>query len=97
MKASFIKDHKIRNSIKKFELNRQFLKRIIRTDNLNLNIRRIAQIELDSNKNRSITRIRNRCILSYRRRSTDKNLKISRINFRKYASVGKLPGIKKAI
>ena len=66
MKASFIKDQKIRNKIKKNELSRQFLKSIVRTENLNLNIRRLAQIKLDSNKNRSITRVRNRCVLSYR-------------------------------
>mgnify|MGYP003954327117 CR=1 FL=1 len=97
MKASFIKDQKIRNKIKKNELSRQFLKSIVRTENLNLNIRRLAQIKLDSNKNRSITRVRNRCVLSYRGRRIEKNLKISRMNFRKYVRIGKLPGIKKAI
>jgi len=97
MKASFIKDQKIRIKINKSELKRQFLKRIIRTEKLDLKIRRIAQIKLDSNKNSSITRVRNRCVLSYRARSVNKNLKISRINFRKYVRVGKLPGIKKAI
>ena len=51
MKASFIKDQKIRIKINKSELKRQFLKRIIRTEKLDLKIRRIAQIKLDSNKN----------------------------------------------
>lgn len=97
MKSSFIKDQKIRNKIKKSELKRQFLKSIIRTENLDEEIRRFAQIKLDCNKNNSITRVRNRCVLSYRGRRVEKNFKISRINFRKYVRIGKLPGIKKAI
>jgi len=47
-------------------------------------------------RNSSITRIRNRCVVSGRSRGILKDLKMSRIIFRQYALHGMLPGIKKS-
>jgi ribosomal protein S14 len=97
MKSAFIKDRKIRKKVDNFELKNIYLKRIFQTQNLDSNLRKLAQLKLSITNSNSKSRIRNRCLLRIRSRSTDKNLKISRIKFRELARSGFLPGIQKAI
>ena len=47
-------------------------------------------------KKNSITKIRNRCILTNRARAVYRKFKISRLFFKKYALQGELLGVKKA-
>ena len=98
MKAQYFKDKQFRTSFKKNEMKRQFLKRLARNEKLNSNERWMAQIQLDRfSKKRSAVRVRNRCVLTFRGRGLEKNLKISRIEFRNKSSNGLVPGLKKSI
>ena len=64
--------------------------------NLNKNIRLKSQQKwFYFDKNTSLTRIKNICILTGRTRSIYRLFKISRIKFRKLASKGFLPGVAK--
>lgn len=56
---------------------------------------KIRQKNLFFNQNSSICRIKNLCILTGRSRSVYRFFKISRIQLRKYASEGFLPGLSK--
>lgn len=47
-------------------------------------------------RNSSLSRIRNRCMITGRARGVLSSYKISRITFRQYANQGRLPGITKA-
>lgn len=51
---------------------------------------------VDLPRDSSITRIRNRCILTNRPRGIYKKFGLSRLMFRKYVWKGKLIGVKKA-
>lgn len=92
-----IKDKKKREQVCKFEKSRLALKVIGRTQSLSKKVQWKARLKLGQlKKNGSSTRLKNRCTLTGRSKSTYRLLKISRIKFRKLASAGLIPGVKKA-
>ena len=92
-----IKDKKKREQVYKFEKGRLALKIIGRTQSLSKKVQWRARLRLGQlKKNGSSTRLKNRCTLTGRSKSTYRLFKISRIKFRKLASAGFIPGAKKA-
>jgi small subunit ribosomal protein S14 len=96
MKKKIKKNIKQRYLFKDFEKKRLILKIILK----NLNIQPLLRFKLQQkwfffNQNSSITRIKNICILTGRSRSIYRLFKISRIQLRKLASKGFLPGVSK--
>ncbi len=98
MKKQNIKDFNKRLIVFKEEKENLLLKFIIRSINLSKNLRiKIQNKFFDKlSFNYSKIRIKNRCVLTSRGKSINKNLKLSRITFRKLASDGLLLGIKKS-
>ena len=90
-----IKKNKIqRKQFKKYELKRLILKSIVNNINFTTNVRWSAQTQFQyfpvlSSK----TRIKNICVLTGRTKSIYKKFKLSRIQLKKWASLGFLPGI----
>lgn len=87
--------------VKKYELKRKALKDIINdrtTENINdVNAKFEASQKLaEMNRNSSQVRIRNRCLVSGRPRAFYRKFKLSRIALRDLASLGMLPGVRKA-
>lgn len=79
------------------EVGRRVLKSICMSSRLPRGVRQAAQrslAEMDSNT--AMTRIRMRCVVTGRARGVDSRTRLSRIEFRRLASEGKLPGIWKA-
>lgn len=91
------RDKKRRKLFEKYEIRRVQYKSMIKDTSLPLKIR-YYYVSLLNNlpRNSSITRIKNRCILTGRGKSIYRFYKLSRISFRKLASQGKLPGIIKS-
>lgn len=97
MSNKSIKDQKRRCSVAKFESKRCLYKALSQDMNLSLELRTLAALKLSKlPRNSSSTRIRNRCIITGRPRSTYKIFRLSRIVFRELASKGALAGINKA-
>ena len=91
------RDKQRRNLVNKFEKKRKILKAIMYNTTLPFNERFRAQVELSRlPKDSSITRIKNRCVITGRARSVYSKFKLSRIAFRNLASQGKLPGVTKS-
>lgn len=92
-----LKDLKVRKTVQKYEGKRAELKSIFYNQALPESVRSSAFIKLDKlPKNSSITRVRNRCVLTGRGRSIYKTFKMSRLCFRELASIGSIPGISKS-
>lgn len=78
------------------EKQRLILKSITQNRILPTNIRwKIQKKFLPLLANSSVTRIKNRCLLTGRSRSISRFFKVSRLQLRKLASEGKLPGLSK--
>jgi small subunit ribosomal protein S14 len=78
------------------EKKRLILKSIMHNLHFSTTIRWKTQKKIFSlSANSSITRIKNRCILTGRSRSVYRFFKLSRIQLRKLASDGSLPGLSK--
>lgn len=93
----FLKDKKRRLLFSFFEKRRKVLKALYENLNLPVEFRYYVYKQfLFIPRNSSITRIRNRCILTNRPRGIYNRFGLSRLMFRKYAWQGKLIGIKKA-
>ncbi len=85
-----------RYSFKDKEKKRLILKAITQNLNLEKNIRWKTQKKIITIPNiSSLTRIKNRCILTGRSKSVYRFFKLSRIQLRKLASEGFLPGVSK--
>lgn len=79
------------------EKKRLVLKSITQNLKFSTNIRwKIQKKFFPLSANSSLTRIKNRCILTGRSRSVSRFFKLSRIQFRKLASEGSLPGLAKS-
>ena len=96
MQKKIKKNIKQRYLFKTFEKNRLVLKILSK----NLNIQKILRWKLQQkwfffHQNASTTRIKNLCILTGRSKSVYRLFKLSRLQFRKLASNGFLPGISK--
>lgn len=97
MKVVFIKDKNRRVKYSVVEKKKLILKYIFNNLNLSQNIRNNAYLEYSNlSDDSSITKIKNRCILTNRSKGIYKKFKISRIFFKKIALEGNLPGVKKA-
>lgn len=91
------KDKKKRNLYKKYELKKKILKSIVLNRNVYIEKKnKVQELVNKIPKNASITRIRNRCIVTGRGRGVYSFFKLSRLSFRELASFGFLPGIRKA-
>jgi ribosomal protein S14 len=97
MKVVYIKDKNRRVKYSVIEKKRLILKYIFNNLKLSQKIRDNAYLEyLTLSIDSSITKIKNRCILTNRSKGIYKKFKISRIFFKKIALEGNLPGVKKA-
>lgn len=96
MQKKIKKNIKQRILFKNFEKKRLVIKTILNNFNLKKIIRwKIEQKWFNFNRNSSLTRIKNICILTGRSKSVYRFFKISRLQLRKLASTGFLPGIAK--
>ncbi len=96
MQKKIKKNIKQRYLFKKLEKKRLILKIISKNFNLCKNLRWKSQQKwFFFNQNSSLTRIKNLCVLTGRSKSIYRLFKISRIQLRKLASEGFLPGVSK--
>lgn len=96
-KSSIEKNNRRRRLVQKYKDERTRLKALVKDENLSLQERLEAQAKLSAlPRNSSPVRVRNRCELTGRPRGYMGMFKLSRIKFRKLASQGLLPGVKKA-
>lgn len=92
-----VKDNKRRQLFLKLEWQKLQLRAIADNMSLPFEVRYKARLELtDFSRDSSITRIRNRCVLTGRSRGVYRFFKISRIKIRELMSHNKLPGLKKS-
>ncbi len=97
MKVLKTKDSNRRTLYYIFEEKKKYLLSIINNLELPLKLRKKAfNILTQFSKDISISRIRNRCILTNRPRAVYKQFKMSRLMFRKYALQGRLIGVRKS-
>jgi len=83
--------------VEKFAKKREKYKKIINNKKLPLQERFEAQLKLAKlPRNSAKNRIRNRCEISGRPHGVYRKLKMSRIALRKFASMGKIPGMTKS-
>lgn len=96
MKKQIKKNINQRYLFKNEEKKRLVLKSIAQNLNLEKKIRwKIQKKLIKLSNNSSVTRIKNRCIITGRSRSVYRFFKLSRIQLRKLASEGSLPGLSK--
>jgi small subunit ribosomal protein S14 len=86
------RDKKRRQRFLKLETKRLAVKILQRKGGALYSIFRGGSFSRDS----SLTRVRNRCVVSGRSGSVLSDFRLSRIRFRELALRGKLPGVKKA-
>ena len=97
MTKKVINDKRNRLLFKKFELKHISIKTLANDSKISANLRHKFNLELNElPRNCSITRIRNRCIITGRSRGVYKKLKISRILAKEYINSGLLPGYTKS-
>lgn len=97
MKALIQRDKKRRKLVNDYFFKRKSLKSIIKDRSLPLETRLEAQEELNElPRDSSVTRLRNRCVLTGRPKGIRTSYGISRIQFRKVAYKGHIFGVKKA-
>ena len=91
------RDFSRRKQACKYELSRLTLKSIIENQSIGEQERFRAVIKLSGlPRNSSRTRLRNRCVFTGRGRAVYRFCKLSRIEVRRLAGAGKLPGITKS-
>ena len=96
MQKKIKKNIKQRYLFKNLEKNRLTLKIISKNLNIKKDLRwKLQQRWFFFHQNSSITRIKNLCVLTGRSKSIYRLFKISRIQLRKLASIGYLPGVSK--
>ena len=92
-----IRDHARRLIMAKYEIKRIQYKAIWQDINLANSIRYSSFFQLSKiNRNSSLTRIRNRCVITGRARSVYNKMRISRIVFREFAAKGAIMGVNKS-
>lgn len=91
------KDNKIRETYKRFELNKKYYKYIFINQLLETKLRFNSFKQLiHITHNASLSKIKNRCIMSGKSKSILRLFKLSRIKFRQLASNGNIIGITKS-
>lgn len=98
---SQITDLKRRKKYVSKELNNLVLKAVLETsayksETRDLDVRALAEEQLQNLKQNTLTRVCNRCVLTGRS-STLKQFRLSRISFREQAGSGKLTGVSKRL
>lgn len=97
MKILYTKDKNRRNIFSLLEKKKIILNHIINNLKLSENIRNFAYLQLNHiSKISTITKIKNRCVLSNRSRAVYRKFKLSRIFLKNYALQGLIMGVKKA-
>lgn len=97
MKHSIQQDRRRRLLVRKYEIKRLSLKKILLDEKLSHDQRFKAQIALDKlPKNSSRVRVRNRCVITGRARGVDSTFRLSRILLRDMCLFGRIVGVKKA-
>jgi len=97
MKNKIKIDKKRRTLFHKYEVKRTIYKSIIKNATISLASKLKASVKLcELSRNSSITRVKNRCILTGRPKSVYRQFRISRICFRELASNGLLTGVFKS-
>ena len=85
-----------RLSFKKFEKKRLIIKSVTQNLHFRTKVRWFVQSKfLEFPSKSSLTQIKNKCIVTNRSRSIHRLFKLSRLQLRKYASYGFLPGVTK--
>jgi succinate dehydrogenase (ubiquinone) iron-sulfur subunit len=86
LKTLRTKDKNKRNFYENYESSYLILKSVINNQFFSKKIRQRAYVRLlNLKRDHSLTRVRNRCVLTNRARSNYKLFKMSRLMFRKYA------------
>lgn len=97
MKFLYLKNKRNRILYATFEKKKILLKALFHNLKWNMPFRTIAyKYFISLPKNASITRLKNRCVLTNRSRSIYKKFGLSRLMFREFAQQGFLLGVKKA-
>ncbi len=90
-------DLKRRQSFAIYESKRKALQAVATNQNLEISLRWWAQLEKSKlPRQSSLSRVHNHCVETTRSRSVISFYKISRLQFRRLASEGSLPGLRKA-
>jgi ribosomal protein S14 len=94
---SIERDKKKRNEYKKKEIKRKIFNSLLKNEQLPKTKKKIIRDKLSQlNRNNTLTRIKNRCIITGRGRGIYSKLKISRITFKEMAAQRMLFGIQKS-
>nr|YP_009446419.1 ribosomal protein S14 [Ancoracysta twista]ATY40907.1 ribosomal protein S14 [Ancoracysta twista] len=97
MKHSIRRDQKKRKLFRKQELKRKALQTIIYNEALSQKERWMASIHLNKlPRSGSLTRIKNRCVLTGRGKGVEARFRLSRITLKELALENRLPGLRKA-
>lgn len=97
MKAKISIDQKRRNLVKIYMKRRLELKASLQNQDLKTSDKEKVQMQLQKlPRNSTTTRVKNRCTITGRARSVYRLFKLSRLEFRKKALAGLIPGLKKA-
>jgi small subunit ribosomal protein S14 len=90
-------DNKYRKLYHKFEKNKKELKSLFQNRLINSKLRFSAFKKLNIiSCNSSISKFKNRCLITGKSKGILRNFKISRIKFREFASNGDISGISKS-
>lgn len=95
MKYTLIKDNKRRQEVLRFEKKRKILKTLKVNEFLPLTVRAEAALSLHNTKG-SKSYLKNHCTKSARARGMVSKFRLSRLEFKKRADFGFLPGVFKA-
>ena len=94
MKQKNAHDQTRRFLCQQYEIERALLKACISDTQLSHTIRELCvQLLGGYSANTSITRVRNRCVMTGRARGILRDFRVSRLQFRRLAADGKLPGV----
>ncbi len=94
---SILKDKKKRILVSQFELKKRLLKSILFQNHIDKKDKQYIVFLLNKQpRSSSITRVRNRCMLTGRGTGVLSFFRLSRIKFRELASFGLLSGVKKS-
>jgi len=92
----WIREYKLRKKLGPYERYRYFRKALIRDGRIPFKIRKLITLRVIKNKltRKSLTRLKTRCLITGRARSTLSLFKLSRIQFRTCASNKQLCGVR---
>lgn len=96
-KSMIAREEKRKKLVKKFDIKRQSLRKIIRDSNSSFEEREVAQLKLQKlPRDSSVTRVRNRCNLTGRPHGYYRKFGLSRNKLREATMRGDVPGLVKA-